>query len=65
MTFGQRASELAGFATSLLCWRPDEFWKSTPDELAAALGLDDRSSGEIGRDQLARLQALFPDKRDK
>ena len=64
MTFGQRASELAGFATSLLGWRPDEFWKSTPDELAAALGLDDRSSGEIGRDQLARLQALFPDKRD-
>ncbi len=62
--FGKRAAELAGFAAALLGWRPDEFWRSTPAELATALGVDDEAEGEMDRHSLERLKALFPDKRE-
>ena len=64
MTFGERAAELAGFATSLLGWRPEEFWNSTPDELATALGLGAQPAAAIDGGELARLRTLFPDKRE-
>jgi uncharacterized phage protein (TIGR02216 family) len=35
--FGPAASRLAGLAARLLGWSPDQFWASTPAELAAAL----------------------------
>lgn len=62
MTFGDRATELAGHAASLLGWRPGEFWESTPAELACALGLE-QAPGEIfGRTDIERLLTLFPDR---
>ena len=35
--FGDAAARLCGAASLLLGWRPDEFWNSTPAELALAL----------------------------
>lgn len=35
--FGPAAGRLAGLAARLLGWSPDQFWASTPAELAAAL----------------------------
>ena len=64
MTFGDRAAELAGFAASLLGWRPGEFWDSTPAELATALGVSGQAVAEMDRRSLGRLQAQFPDKRE-
>ena len=62
--FGACAEELAGFAASLLGWRPYEFWQSTPAELATALGLDELSAEQIDRKAVERLQKRFPDNRD-
>jgi uncharacterized phage protein (TIGR02216 family) len=36
-TFGAGAVQLAGLTGRLLGWRPDEFWRATPAELAAIL----------------------------
>lgn len=63
MTFGERAVELAGYAASLLGWRPPEFWCSTPAELAAALGFESVEFEAMDRLSLERLTSLFPDER--
>jgi uncharacterized phage protein (TIGR02216 family) len=63
--FGDRAVELAGFASALLGWRPEEFWRSTPAELATALGLDGEPGAEMDRSSLERLLSRFPDNREK
>ena len=39
---GMTPARLAGLAGALLGWRPDEFWRATPAELAAVLERDDR-----------------------
>jgi len=62
--FGARASELAGFASSLLGWRPGEFWAATPIEFAIALGLGEASAEAIDRAAMDRLLAQFPDNRE-
>ncbi|WP_409593589.1 phage tail assembly chaperone [Sphingobium sp. SA2] len=36
--FAEGARRLAGVAGWLLGWRPEEFWRATPAELAAVLG---------------------------
>jgi hypothetical protein len=59
MTFGERASQLAGLAARLLGWLPAEFWHATPAELAAAL--HDDADEPVAGEQLARLMARFPD----
>jgi uncharacterized phage protein (TIGR02216 family) len=64
MTFGERATELAGFASSLLGWRPGEFWAATPMEFATALGLDEGSAEAMDRAGMDRLLAQFPDNRE-
>jgi uncharacterized phage protein (TIGR02216 family) len=61
VNFGDKAAELAGVASALLGWKPEEFWSSTPAELATALGLNDDESAQMGRDALERLRARFPD----
>jgi uncharacterized phage protein (TIGR02216 family) len=60
--FAEAAGRLAGVAGALLGWRPDEFWRATPAELAAVLeALLPEAEESVGRSDLERLQALFPD----
>jgi len=59
--FRDAAARLAGMAGALLGWRPEEFWKATPAELAAivaALAGDGAGAGHV---DLARLMEMFPD----
>jgi hypothetical protein len=62
--FAAGAGRLAGVAAWLLGWRPDEFWRATPDELAAVMtaarGEANAVEG-IDGEVLARLKGLFPD----
>ena len=61
--FSEAAGRLAGLAGALLGWRPEEFWRATPAELAAVLGALAGGGGAapVTRDQLTRLKEMFPD----
>ncbi len=63
--FAEAAGRLAGVAGWLLGWRPDEFWRATPAELAAVLraarGEDAAEDAGIDGGELARLMAVMPD----
>jgi uncharacterized phage protein (TIGR02216 family) len=60
--FNQSARRLAGLAGALLGWRPDEFWSSTPGELAAVLeAMAGGFEAAASRDDLERLKRMFPD----
>jgi hypothetical protein len=62
--FAAGAARLAGLAGALLGWRPDEFWRATPGELAAvlaALAGGDGGGASVVADDLARLKEMFPD----
>ena len=62
--FAASAGRLAGVAGWLLGWRPDEFWRATPVELAAVLGAARGGEAAVeGVDgaALARLRAAMPD----
>ncbi|MBO9574504.1 MAG: phage tail assembly chaperone [Sphingobium sp.] len=65
MSFGDAARRLAGQAGLLLGWRPDEFWRATPDELETALGTFAEAMNDgaapLDRAQLARLKEMHPD----
>lgn len=64
MGFADGAARLAGLAGWLLGWRPDEFWRATPAELAAVLGAarDEGAPGEgVDGGELARLMGVMPD----
>lgn len=54
-SFGLAALELYALAARLLGWRPDEFWRATPAELAAALKLPGQAGQMLGRDEFNRL----------
>lgn len=59
-TFGDGAAQLSGAAAKLLGWRPGDFWKATPAELALALQISTAADGP----DLAAIDALrlrFPD----
>jgi hypothetical protein len=60
--FAEAARRLAGMAGAMLGWRPDEFWRATPDELAAII---EAMAGEAppvaGGADIARLKEMFPD----
>lgn len=62
--FAEAARALAGLSGVLFGWRPEEFWRATPDELAALL-IAARGGGDeavpIGRARLDALQEAFPD----
>lgn len=61
-SFAQAARGLAGLAAWTLGWRPDEFWRATPDELAASLnGPAPASPAPPDAQAIAALQAMFPD----
>jgi hypothetical protein len=60
--FSDAAARLAGLAGALLGWRPDEFWKATPAELAAILdAMAPDARAPASADDLARLKEMFPD----
>jgi len=60
--FSDSAARLAGLAGALLGWRPEEFWRATPAELAAVLGAMAGPGGAgASRDELERLMERFPD----
>jgi len=64
MSFTQSASRLAGVTALLLGWRPEEFWRSTPAELAAVFAAareDGVGEAGVAPDMLARLQEMYPD----
>lgn len=65
MSFTEDARRLAGQAGLLLGWRPDEFWRATPDELETALGALAAAMPEGAtppdRATLARLKEMHPD----
>lgn len=50
-SFAAATLTLSGIAARLLGWRPDEFWKATPAELAASLGLYKSGSDAGGLDR--------------
>ena len=62
--FAEGAARLAGIAGALLGWRPDEFWRATPCELAGVLRAffgEDGLNEPAGSGDLARLKEMFPD----
>jgi uncharacterized phage protein (TIGR02216 family) len=61
-SFAEAARLLAGLAAWTLGWRPQEFWRATPDELAASLNGAVRATPAPPDFQaIAALQAMFPD----
>lgn len=65
MSFADNARRLAGQAGLLLGWRPDEFWRATPDELGDALGalatLAPDGGAPPDHATFARLKEMHPD----
>jgi uncharacterized phage protein (TIGR02216 family) len=64
VSFADCATRLAGQAGLLLGWRPDDFWRATPDELATALAALAPLSvpgAALDRQTLTRLQEMHPD----
>ena len=61
--FNEAAGRLAGMAGALLGWRPDEFWRATPMELAAVLLAlaGDGGAAPVTQAELAQLKERFPD----
>lgn len=61
-SFAEAARALAGLSAWVLGWRPDEFWKATPDELAASLnGPPPATPAPPDAAAIAALKAMFPD----
>ena len=52
--FAEAAGRLAGIAGWLLGWRPDEFWRATPAELASVLRAA-RGQEALGGEALVRV----------
>lgn len=55
--FAEAASRCCGLAAQLLGWRPAEFWRATPAELAMALTPSDdfAPSSPPSRETIARM----------
>lgn len=60
--FAGAAVRLAGLAGVMFGWRPDEFWRATPDELAALMrALLPREATPPDAGAIARLMEAYPD----
>ncbi|HEX5257579.1 MAG TPA: phage tail assembly chaperone [Sphingomicrobium sp.] len=59
--FGEAAARLGSAASLLLGWRPDEFWNSTPAELALAMTCSDAASEMPDAKTIEALRQRFPD----
>ena len=53
--FGAAALELYAIAARVLGWRPSEFWRATPAELAGALKLLGGARQGLDREDLMKL----------
>ncbi|MEH3108096.1 MAG: phage tail assembly chaperone [Sphingomonas fennica] len=62
-TFAASAARLAGVAGAVAGWRPDDFWRATPAELAAVLTAlaGPGAAAPACADDLRRLLAEHPD----
>lgn len=60
-SFGAAAAQLCGAASSMLGWRPAEFWDSTPAELALALQSFGPAADAPDECTLEELRRRFPD----
>jgi uncharacterized phage protein (TIGR02216 family) len=49
------------FGLARLRLPPEQFWRLTPRELAAMAGFGGTATGAIGRAELGRLMADYPD----
>ncbi|HEY0326395.1 MAG TPA: phage tail assembly chaperone [Allosphingosinicella sp.] len=56
--FSDSAARLAGLAGAVLGWRPADFWRSTPAELAGVLSA---FAGDEPEAAVMRLKEMFPD----
>jgi uncharacterized phage protein (TIGR02216 family) len=61
-TFAAAARRLAGLAGAVFGWRPDDFWRATPEELAALVRVC-APEGATPPDAatIAAMQEAFPD----
>jgi len=59
--FAEAAQRLAGLAGALLGWRPDEFWRATPEELAGIITALAPPPDLPGGPDIDRLMEMFPD----
>lgn len=59
--FAAGAARLGHVASALLGWRPDEFWNSTPAELALAICPPGDADGGPDRATIETLMKIFPD----
>ena len=60
--FSDSARRLAGIAAALVGWRPDDFWRATPAELAAVFEAMLPANGATASlEELERLKRMFPD----
>jgi len=59
--FGAVAQRLAGLAGALLGWRPDEFWRATPEELAGVIAAFAPPPDLPATPDIDRLMEMFPD----
>ncbi|MFN3945192.1 MAG: phage tail assembly chaperone [Allosphingosinicella sp.] len=59
--FSEAAARLAGLVGAALGWRPDEFWRATPAEVAAVLNAIAGEETPADGADLGRLMAMFPD----
>jgi uncharacterized phage protein (TIGR02216 family) len=60
-SFGEGAARLCHPAAILLGWRPDEFWNSTPAELALSLRAPGETGETLDRATFDWLKRRFPD----
>lgn len=65
--FGPVARQLLGVMARLCGWRPDEFWRATPEDAAAVLAgwleppAGPAADGGCDAGQLAAMMERFPD----
>jgi len=62
-SFAHNAARLAGMAGVVLGWRPDDFWRATPAELASVIAAlhGEASLAPPARAEIDRLMEIFPD----
>ena len=61
-TFAEAAGRLAGLAGAVFGWRPDDFWRATPEELATLVrACAPEAATPPDAATIAAMQEAFPD----